>query len=146
MRYSEISPSTQSRKHWSYPSKSRQQPSWKNYRKSNLVGTNLTVRDRFLRIYEIVSVLGFADTLEIFADRFLNLGLKSVEWFLAGHAGKLSSPTIDHLNSKLTMVHNTIADEIANAADIRQFRGAKSRYNLLQTAFAHLDEFKEKLD
>lgn len=146
MRHSESTPSTQSHKHSPYPSESRQKPSWKNHRKLNLVGANLIARDRFLRIYEIVSVLGFADALEKFADRFLNLGLKSVEWFLAGHARKLRPSTIDYLQSKLTMVHNTIADEIANAGDIRQFRGAKSRYNLVQIAFVHLDEFKEKLD
>lgn len=122
------------------------QPSRKNYRKSNLVGASLIARDRLLRIFEIVSVLGFAETLEKFADRFLNLGLKSVEWFLAGHARKLSSPTIGHLNSKLVMVRNTIADEVASVADIDQFNRAKSLHNLVQLAFDYLDEFREKLD
>ena len=103
MRYLEISPSIGRHEHSSHSSKSKQQPSWKNYGKSNLVGASLLVRDRLLRIYEIVSVLGYADTLEIFADRFLDLGLKSVEWFLAGHAGTLNPNTVDYLQSKLVM-------------------------------------------
>ncbi|PCI02592.1 MAG: hypothetical protein COB78_12725 [Hyphomicrobiales bacterium] len=121
------------------------QPSWKNHKKSNLVGANLIARDRLLRIYEIVSVLGYADTLEIFADRFLNLELKSVEWFLAGHTRKLNPNTVDYLQSKLVMVRNTTADEVANAADIDQFNRAKSLYNLVQLAFDYLDEFRKKL-
>lgn len=119
------------------------QPSWKNHTKPNLVGANLITRDRLLRIQEIVSVLGYADTLEIFADRFLNLELKSVEWFLAGHTRKLSPTTIDYLQSKLVMVRNTIADEVANAADIDQFRRAKSLYNLVHLAFDYLDELRK---
>ena len=122
------------------------QPSYKPQNSANLVGRNLVARDRLLRISEIMTVLGFADTLDQFADRFLGISKFDLDEFLSGDRRELPYSAIERLKWKLDIVHNTVADEIAGSSNKFELWPAQSRYNQVQTAHLHFEELTEKLD
>jgi hypothetical protein len=96
-------------------------------------------RDRILRIAEILTLLGFLHTPRYFAEFHLGLDQQHVDWFVRGNLRMIQPETARHLREKLSSVREVLAQEVADAADIHELWIAQARYNLLQTAFAHLD-------
>ncbi len=120
-------------------------PVWKLKPQKNSIGLNLIQRDRLLRIAEIMSILEFAPSLNDFAELFLGISDDQLSDYLAGRTGNLPVKTMRRLRYKLEISHDTCADEIAKASDKYELWAAQVRYNLIQTAFVHLDEIDKKL-
>ena len=95
-------------------------------------------RQNILRVAEILTLLGFLHTPRYFAEFHLGLKAYQVEEFLKAKHDWVEANTIYHLQLKLNSIHNVLAQDVADAENTDQLWLAQARYNLLQTAFAHL--------
>lgn len=89
--------------------------------------------------------LGFAESLDGFADRVLGITRPQLDWFLSGKSRRLPLRAIKRLKWKLDIAHNTCAAEIEATTHKFAFWPARSRYNMVQNAFDHFDELVEQL-
>ncbi|MEP5178347.1 MAG: hypothetical protein ABJQ85_02135 [Rhizobiaceae bacterium] len=104
-----------------------------------MANVQTVARENLLRIAEILTLLGFLHTPRYFAEFHLGLDQQHVDWFVRGNLQMIQLGTVRHLRDKLSFVHEVLAQEVADAADIHELWLAQARYNLLQTAFAHLN-------
>ncbi len=95
-------------------------------------------RQNILRIAEILTLLGFLHTPRYFAEFHLGLEPNQVDEFVNAKHDWVEAKTIYHLQLKLDHVDNVLAQDVADAENTDQLWLAQARYNLLQTAFAHL--------
>ena len=155
MRYLEVShskhcnaktiPPMQMNKHGIHYSCNQHQPSPNNPIPTYSLVSISIVRNCLLRIGEILSVLKFAPTLGDYANRFLGMDKTRLAAFLAGKLIYVSKIAIINLRQEMDVAHNTCADEVARSTDKNELWIAQSRYNLIQTAYTHLNEIDEKL-
>ena len=94
---------------------------------------------KIMRIGEILLLLGFLHTRAYFGEFHLGFDPIGVQLFVRSELDDVQPHTVHHLRLKLNAVHNVLASEIADASDVDELWMAQARYNLLQTAFAHLD-------
>ena len=114
------------------------QPSWKENNCVNLVDDHPIDIGKIMRIGEILVLLGFLHSRAYFGEFHLGFDPTGVELFVRGELDDVQPHTVHHLRLKLNAVHNMLASEIADAKDVDELWKAQARYNLLQTAFAHL--------
>lgn len=144
MRYLEIC-DARTNEHVGGNSQSQHPLIWQDDKVADPIRLNLVVRDRLLRIAEIMKALGFASTLDKFADRFLAMSGDQLTAYLSRRVSKLPICAIATLRSKLDIVHNTCADEIANSSNERERRVAEFRDNLIQSAYVFYDAINRYL-
>ena len=104
---------------------------------------NLLIRDRLVRIANIVTVLGFAETEEQFAIRFLDLSKREFSDFVSGKVPFLKTHVKDTLARKLQICANTIADEKESCETIGQHWMQHCRASLIEQAEYHSEKISD---